>query len=367
MLITKSVHTINARGNVMLEVVRDHFKVPPERMFLEIQALRNAVEEALAHKGIKYDELKTALVPDRKRREMALVFDTLVIERSWYGLEVFKRIIPIFNHVSNHSVLTGDYIDMGARQELLFEAMQGAVRLTRHVDYKHSSQFYIVYINNLTDGMVQRLHQGLCGWDGYVGYADTTYSSPFKTLLSAMLVNSFIKHRKTVIQGHEDDRPNEEDVNMTAYPFEEHGYICRSVQSQLEGTLLSYKIERPVFPGFETDTEFSLNAISPNPQPLDGFTIEVEKAKLKYLKTKKAGSVAQAGLEQTSTRALSKLIRSKMSENYIYNMSFDAQHNVAKFNVIIELPRHAADGHIRLLASMEYKPEKKQLRLITLY
>ncbi|WP_161939609.1 hypothetical protein [Paramesorhizobium deserti] len=48
-------------------------------------------------------------------------------------------------------------------------------------------------------------------------------------------------------------------------------------------------------------------------------------------------------------------------------MTFDAQHDVAKFNVNIELPRRKASGHIRLLASMEYKPEEKQLRLITLY
>jgi hypothetical protein len=186
---------------------------------------------------------------------MALVFDTLVIDNSWYGLEVFRRLIPLFSRDSNHSVLAGDYIDTGAGQELLFEAIQSAVTLTRHVDYRHSSQFYIIYINNQTDRMVRRFHEGLCGWAGYVGYADTTYSSPFKTLLSTMLVNAFIKHRKTIIKGHEDDRPNEEDVNMSSYPFEEHGYTCHSVQSQLEGTLLSYKIERPVFPGFESDTE----------------------------------------------------------------------------------------------------------------
>jgi hypothetical protein len=367
MTTTKPVHTINARGNIMLEVVRDYFKVPPERMFREIQVLRHAVEEALARKGIKYDELKTALVPDRKRREVALVFDTLLIDNSWYGLEVFQRLIPLFSRESNHSVLAGDYIDIGVGQELLFEAIQSVLTMTRNVDYKHSSQFYIIYINNLTDGMVRTFHEGLCGWEGYVGYADTTYSSLFKTMLSTMLVNAFIKHHKTIIQGHEDDRPNAEDVNMSNYPFEEHGYICRSVQSQLEGTLLSYKIERPVFPGFETDTEFSLNAVSPNPQPLDGFTIEVEEAKLEYVKSAKAGSLAAAGLQQTSARALSALIRSKISASYIYNMAFDAQHDVAKFNVIIELPRHEADGHIRLLASMEYKPEEKQLRLITLY
>jgi hypothetical protein len=40
--------------------------------------------------------------------------------------------------------------------------------------------------------------------------------------------------------------------------------------------------------------KFSLNAISPNPQPLDGFAIEVEEAKLEYVKTAKAGSLTGA-------------------------------------------------------------------------
>jgi hypothetical protein len=366
MITTKPLHTLNARGNVMLEVVRDYFKLPPEQMFREIQALRYSVEEALAFKGIRYDELKTALVPDRQRKEMALVFDTLVIKDSWYGLPVFRRLIPLFSKNSNHSVLAGDYIDTGAGQKLLFEAMREAVTLTRNVDYKHSSQFYIIYINNLTDAMLAGFHKGLLGWEAYVGYADTTYASRFKTLLSTMLVNAFIKHRRFILQGHEDDRPNTEDVNMSGYPFEDYGYVCRSVQAQLEGTLLSYKIERPVFPGFESDTEFSLNAISPNPQPLQDFTIQVEEAKLGYLKSAKFGSIAKAGLEKITADQLAGLIRSKIVASYIYNMSFDETHSVAKFNVIIELPRPDNGGQIRLLAAMEYKPDSKTLRLITL-
>lgn len=364
---TRSIHTLNARGNVMLEVVRDYFNVPPEQMFNEIQALRNSVEEALALKGISYDDLKTALVPDRKRKEMALVFDTLAIDDNWYGMEVAKRLIPLFRHDSNHSVLAGDYLDHGADQSLLLEVMSEAVNLTRSVEYKHSTQFYIIYINNLTDAMMAHIHEGLRGWEGYVGYADTTYGSRFKTFLSTMLVNAFIKHRRVIIQGHEDDVPNTEDVNMVGYPFEDFGYTCRSVQSQLEGTLLSYKIERPVFPGFESDTEFSLNAISPNPQPLDAFSIEVEDAKLDYVKTAKAGSIAKAGLERITAVELAALLKAKLSASYIYNMSFDATHDVAKFNVIIELPHPTTGNRVRLLAAMDYQPDGRKLRLITLY
>lgn len=103
----RPIHTLNARGNVLLEVTRDYFKISTAAMFREIQRLRQETEEALALKGIRYADLKTALVPDRQRKEMALVFDRNAIEKSWYGLEVFRRLIPLFDRNSNHSVLVG--------------------------------------------------------------------------------------------------------------------------------------------------------------------------------------------------------------------------------------------------------------------
>ncbi|WP_312357509.1 hypothetical protein [Agrobacterium sp.] len=362
----RPIHTLNARGNVLLEVTRDYFKISTAAMFREIQRLRQETEEALALKGIRYADLKTALVPDRQRKEMALVFDRNAIEKSWYGLEVFRRLIPLFDRNSNHSVLVGDYIGASDAQDILFNAMRESVILTRDVDFEYSHQFFVVYINNLTEAMMARFHQELASWQAYIGYADATYASHFKLLLSTMLANAFIKHRTAIIQGHEDDRPNTEDVNMCGYPFGDYGYTCRSIQAQLEGTMLSYKIERPVYPGFEIDTEFALNAINPNPQPLESFSIEVEEAKLGYLKSAKSGSLARAGLEQVSGGELAALIRSKISASYIYNISYDDAHDVSKFNVILELPG-SNETATRLLAAMEYKPDSRSLRLITLY
>lgn len=362
----KSLHTLNARGHMMLEVMRDYFDLTSQQMFSEIQGLRRSVENALSPKGICYEDLKTALVPDRKRREIALVFDTLSIDSYSYGIEVFKRLIPLFNKNSNHSVLCGDYSGSNENQSLLHEAMTEAILLNRSVEFKHSSQFFIVYINNLTPTMIERFDKGFSGWEPYIGYADTTYNSKFKFLLSTMLCNVFIKHKKIIIQGHEDDRPNNEDINMCGYPFEEFGYSCKSIQSMLEGVLLSYKIERPVVKGFEVDTEFSLNSVNSSPHPLDEFSIEVEKAKLAYLKKIKTGSMDRARLSEVSAKELSEIIKSKISASYIYNMVYDETHNVTKFNVIIELPSDQRNP-MRLLAALEYQPELKTLRLITLY
>jgi len=364
---TKPIHTLNARGNVMLEVTRDYFRLSPDVMHREIQGMRHQIETTLGAKEIQYDALKTALVPDRKRREIALFFDTTKIDDSWYGLPVFKRYMPLFGKKSNHSVLAGDYIDNGAGQKLLYEVLSDELKLARPVTCQHSSQFYVIYINNLTNSMFQHFSKALQDYSAYAGFADMTYGSRLKILLSTVLVNAFLKHRHIIIQGHEDDRSNDEDINMSGYPFEEYGYVCRSIQSSLEGVLLSYKIERPVIPGFEVDTEFSINAINPNPLPMDSFSIEVADDKLEYLKGEKSESLARAGLNEIGVTGLQMLIAEKLASSYIYNLVYLQEHDVTKFNVILEIPSANNMRPTRLLAALSYHPKSKTLELKTLF
>ena len=98
---------------------------------------------------------------------------------------------------------------------------------------------------------------------------------------------------------------------------------------------------------------------------MDGFEVSVDEAKLTYVKTAKTGSVTRAGLEAMTSNELSKLIRQKLSSSYIYNMAHDEVHGITKFNVIIEVP--GLTERTRLLAALEYQPDQRVLRLITLY
>lgn len=159
------IHTLNARGNGMLEVIRDYFGLSPERMLFEIQGMREQVAHALKSKGVNYDNLRTALVPDREKLEIALIFDTMKIEDGWYGYQVFKRIMPLLDTRTKNSILVGDYIRENSQQEALFEAFCEAVCPVRRIDYQHSSQFYVVYINNLTDSAFQKLADGLIDYE----------------------------------------------------------------------------------------------------------------------------------------------------------------------------------------------------------
>ena len=363
----KVLYTLNARDHVMLEVVRDHFQITPARMQREIRGMLTQTEAILARKNIGYDALKSALVPTLGRKEIALVFDSQRIDNSWYGFPIYEALIPLFFKQSNHSILAGDYIGDNDQQDQLYEVFCESIQPVREITWEYSNQFFIIYINNLTDNMVKSFHDGLISFEPYVGFADMTFASRFKFYLSTKLVNDCIKHKKIVLMGHEDDRDNKEDVNMRSYPWERSGYTCRSLQDTYFGVLLSYKIERPVFKGFEVDTEFSLNAVDPNPQPIADFDIRIDSEKLGYLANEKSGTIKRMGLLSGDLSELKAMIAAQISSNYIYNMSFDEEHDVSKFNIILEI--HPTDGAapLRVLAALEYIPHERCLRLITLY
>lgn len=349
----------------MLEIVRDYFSLSPDVMLKEIQGLLIETEQALLSKGIQYSALKTALVPDPRRREVALVFDTTDIEEGFYGLPIHTRLLPLLFGEGNHSVLVGDYA--GQNQERLYEAFDKSVQLARNVTWRHSSQFYVVYVNNLTDNMVHKLRSGLAGFGPYAGFADLTFASPLKVYLSMMLVNYYLQHRDIVIMGHEDDVDNTQDRNMVGLPFDDFGYRITSIQDQMFSTLLSYKIERPVFEGFKADTEFSLNAVNPRPVDLSDFDIQVDGRKFEYLAREKANSLRGIGLGNANAADLRRMILEKVSSNYIYNMEHDENHDTTKFNIVLEVGPPAALAAFRVLAALEYMPDDKLLRVITLY
>jgi hypothetical protein len=366
---TKSIriHTLEARGNIMLDVIAEEFRVAPEQMAREIQRAHKEVCETLATKGIDYAALRTALVPLADRREVCLVFDSSQIDTYSYGAHVFERVMPLLDRRASHSVLTGDLLshssEMNRRlpQELarsLFEA--------NPYEYRHSSQFYLVYVNNLSDTHVLRFHIGLQTYKPYCGYIDCTYASWMKLAISTMLPADFIVHRGLALSEHEDDRPHQEDINIRARPFEENGLRVRSIPSLYYGLFLSYKIERPPFPG-DRDVEFSLNAISATPATSLNVNVRVDAAKVGYLMSRKRGVFQRAGLTHLDAGSLSTLIADRLTSNYIYDLEYNPSHNLIRFNTLIEVSPPLARVRHRFTVGLEFIPTERAVRVITMY
>jgi hypothetical protein len=229
-----------------------------------------------------------------------------------------------------------------------------------------NGMLYAVYVNNLTDQMLVDIHRGMEGYPLYIGYVDTTFGSIFKALLSTQLVNAYVQYRGVNIGQHEDDCDEDENIDLARLGLDEAGYAVRSVPSTNFMLLLSYKIERPVMKGYEADTEFSLNAISPIALPLESCEIEIDPRKFEYLSSEKAKSLEGLGLLAGHVDQLKAMIQERISANYIYSMVQDGTHSVSRFNIMIEARPADTGRWFRALVGLEYKPEQKRLRLITL-
>jgi hypothetical protein len=69
------IHTLNARGNLLLPVLREHFAWTDARTFQEIQRLHGDLLDILRAKGIDYASLRSALTPQSTKHEAAFLFD----------------------------------------------------------------------------------------------------------------------------------------------------------------------------------------------------------------------------------------------------------------------------------------------------
>jgi hypothetical protein len=362
-----SIHTLNARDNVMLDVATQLLSLTPSQIQREIRGLVTQTAEILNTKGVPYAGLRNALVPQRDRREVLLVFDRAQIDSGWYSRAIWERLLPLFRQQGSHSVLEGDYLGGNRSQDMLREELMRDMVPGHYSEYMQSNQYFLVYVNNLSDTMVDHFHNGLSDYEPYTGFVDVTFSSWLKTYVSTILVNSFLLHRRHAIMSHEDGEDNSQNQNSPGYPFEENGFLVRSLESMYFDLLLSYKIERRVLPGSESDTTFSLNAISTDPASLASFEIQVEPGRLDYLVREKEGVMKRAGLLNATAAELEKRIRQQIFSNYIYETTYDEVHGTAKFNVLVEMEEEGSGKRQRVKVVLEYLPDDKRLKLITLF
>lgn len=363
------IWTLDARDSVMLEVVTSEFDLSPEQIRTEIRSLHLSTVARLAAKAIDYRELRNALTPQRDRIERAFLFDTDRIESSSYGASVGKALLPLLPPELSCSMLHGDLIIDRELQDHGVELLNNHAEMVRSVDLALTNQIYCVYLNNLSPKMATDLTKALRGHESFVGHVDSTTSSPMKDWLSLTLVDCYLKHKGVMLNGHEDDASEDKNYNMRGWPLEEHGYDCRSIADMYFHLLLGYKIERRVVPGAEGDTHYALTAISGQPHSLVEFSVEVAEAKGEYLRECHEASLARAGLLHLGDQELAEAIKGKINSSYIYNLRYDAEHDTSLFNIILELG-DSEEGDAkptRLLASLAYVPEKRVLRLVTLY
>ena len=362
------IWTIDARDNAMLEVVSASLELSPEAMHGEIRSAHAETVRILAAKGVDYSRLRGALSPSRDKQEVAFVFDSAAAGEYDYGTPIGEAILPLLPRKAfSCAVLTGDLLLGDQYQDLGFNLLGRDLQLHKPVrSFRYTNELYAIYVNNLTAGRAETLHQGLKEFRPYIGRINCTYSSPTKDWLSSTLGTRYVKLDGIFIGQHEDDVPNDEDYNLPGWPLEEHEYRCVSIQSMYFDLFLSYKIERRIIPG-ETDTNYALNAISTSPGELTEFEIEMDDDKLAYIAAH-GGGFRSAGMASKTREQVLALIRERIDRNYIYALELKPHPTgiASLFAIMLEFPR-LGDEPVRVMAALEYLPATRILRVVTLF
>ena len=360
------IHTLNARGNVMLPVIRKHYTWTDARTFCEIQRFHRDLLDILRAKNIDYKSLRSALTPQPTKHETAFLFDEQRCDNKFVpGVECADALFRALDRNTTHSILGGELID--DRDEIARTLLRRSAVVARDLNFKHPCFCYVLYVNNLSEGNVATIDTKLRTHKAYLGYVPCTYASLAKTFVSLHLVNLVIKQGNTVILAHEDDRPNTENHNLHLHDYTAHDLRIKSLQSMYFGVFLSYKPERILMDESDDDLEIALRAMSETVAPLTDFTVVIADDKFeKYLKTEKLGKLKKAGLADLTKAELEAAIREKLRMSYLYNLEWvnEPRYQLSKFNIMLEFARPV--GHPeRMVVSLEYMPAERVLRLVT--
>ncbi|CAE6858135.1 hypothetical protein [Paraburkholderia nemoris] len=368
------IHTLNARGNVMLAAIRNYYSWTDEQTFKEVQRFHQDFLQILSGKGISYDELRTALTPQTIKHEAAFLFDEDRCNPDCIapGVDAADALFKLLPAKTTHSILGGELIG-DDKDEIARRLLAEKAVVAKDLNFKHPCFCYVLYVNNLSSETLVAIHEGLNAHSGYLGYVPCTYASLTKTFVTMGLVNLAIKRRNIVILGHEDDRPNTENCNLHLHDYTALGLEIRSVQSMYFGVFLSYKPEQLLLQETDDDLEIAIRAMSKEAAPLIDCTVLIEDKKFEYLTTAKDGKLALAGVGHMTKNELEEAIRFKVRSNYLYSLDWrdvpataeSAGYRGSYFNIMLEFPREGGEPE-RVTVALEFMPAGKVLRVVTM-
>lgn len=364
---SRLIYTIDSRNCVFLETIQSYFHISDENMHLLINLLHDALLDQLSEKGIVYDSLKPALVPHKNGKELVLIFDSSQINEDVYDHIIFNEVLKAFDFTSINSILHGDYIDTindQTSQEWLYNILSVCCDVS-HIQYQYSSQFFLIYIQNVNSTFEKKLHEVLQGQNWFAGIADVTYESKFKAYISAILTFNFIKYKDTIIQSTP-DYAQDTDINQFFFDFEGAGFKIKNIQEELFFTFLDYKIERPYLSQYDlVDQHMSLNAITPIFKQLQDCEINIPESKIKYLKAKKGGTLHNIGLDDLTANVFREIIKDRINSSYIYSLRYEDAFDTLLFNIMLEF-KHNAECH-KVLLGLKYISETNTIQPVTMF
>lgn len=314
-----TMHTFNT-DHVFVESFSDYFGWSADGERAAIWQNLGILTKQLEGMGINYDAFRNALVPRQDKREVCLMFDSLILERGHgnYATGASEFVVPLLSKDLTTSILHGDLISRNQSGDLAYLR-----RTYPHLNLAGligTSQIYCVYITNLSPRSLDKIVGGLAGTPGFVGAVDTTSQSLLKDRLSGVLVPVLLKVRSTYILQHSDTVEPQHGLDEGTWAVGSSRIV--SVYDLLFGQYLSYKIQRSSGGAFSRNEALMLTSLDATYARASDSKIGViiAKEKFDYLTTKKQSNLQNMGKGDINAGELCALVYERIRDHYLFGL-----------------------------------------------
>lgn len=353
-------HLINSRDTVIFDVLESE----GDSFFSDLHDIDRIMKEKLKAENIKYSELKSVLSPGNKG-DIAFIFDFTKIEVSHYGEYILNLLIPTL-HDNNFCYLHGDYcIYSSSLSEKNFKIEELKKSLyEEYNEFTEPSSYYIVYISNIGIEKAKTINNYLKGKEmSYVGFSELNFNSLFKTILSTVLIQAFIKYNKIIIESS----PDVEYIEKNEYPnfvvLKNYNYKFLNINSDYYNIFLEYRIPSTINQN-DKDLYYSLKYLDKdiNYNLIKDLNIIITEGKILYLLKEKDYILRKWNLKDIDEirKFLITKIKDALSVGEVFDLEVIDEYNTYKFNIYIEHLNKKYKIGLKLLI------DKKELFFITL-
>lgn len=359
------IYSINAKDNGVLPVLEEHFRLNNKKMKREISNCFECLNTALKNTGVKYEDFRSSLLPANgdKHYEYLFVYRLIPDDNSIYEY-IANNIVSLFPKDSRMNILLGDLIlynlDINQKRiviEKLFKT------LDLNIDKNWYANYFLIYVNNITNECVTKINDFFSNENYYLGCANVTFSSNFKSYISNHSVfTKYVKIGKNVFN-------SDADVDLDKHSKIHNGfwdwkwYNIYGINDIIFDTFLRYKID--TFQGnLYSSDDFRYNKIyitSNEKEKFDIKNVEIDFGKYEYLeKTKQIFKQINISKEKFLEE-----IRNKIKQQSYYNIEIIDEFNIVKFCIFLEFENR--NKKIKKTLALKYEIDSKKIKIVSMY
>lgn len=361
------IYSINAGDNLYLPVIEEYLNLNNTAIKNEIIACHKLLIQALENTGVKYQDFRKSLLPadGNNHFEYLFVFRLIPDDNSIYSY-IEDNIASLFSKDSRLSISIGDLILYNSNPILASNVIKSMFKiLNRPIDDNWCANYFLIYINNITAANVKTIDNFFKDKDFYMGCADVTFSSLFKSYISNhSVLTKYIKIGKNVFNQDADTEPHKHSkIHNGFWSWREEGYNIYGINDVIFTNFLVYKID--TYQGNLYSTyDFRYNKIyitSDENEKFDINDVEIDINKYDYLEKEK-NIFKQINV---SKEKFIDEIRNKIQRQSYYNIEILDELNVIKFCIFLEFENQ--NKKIKKTLALKYDTNLKKIFIVSMY